>query len=428
LKILFVNPGQELLVHGGNPAAILIGKERGRNPPLGILYVASFVQKGGKHCVRVLDLSLGEMDPQMFQSYLRDNRFDVLGVTITTFTLLDALDVVRAFKEANPAGKVVAGGPHVAIYPAETVGLGCIDVAVKREGEPVINEILDRLEEPERLRDVKGICFRLGEEIIDTGEGPSVENLDALPFPDRTLLPYEKYYSLLGKDTYSTTLITSRGCPFKCAFCDRPALDNRFRSHSSDYVIEEIAACMKLGIREFLFYDDTFTVNRKRVMKLCEQISKRRLDIRYDIRTRVDRIDKEMLLALKSTGCYGVHYGIESGTERILKRLNKGVEIEQIREVFRLTKEIGMKTLAYIILGNPGETKAEIDETLQLIREVDPDYLHLGVLMPLPATAIYQQAMDEGFIKEDIWRQFAAEPTCDFIPPVWTENFSCVFL
>jgi len=421
VKILLVNPGQELALTANNPA--IIDKERGKNPPLGILCLASTIRQAARHQVDVVDLNLGEAQIDDFKTLVRQGGYQVLGVSVNTFTFFDGLKVIDSFRDVCPGGKVIAGGPHVAVYPRETVALG-VDVAVKREGEIIINQVLDRIGEPEALHEVEGICFRLRDEIIDTGEGLVIEDLDSLPLPDRALLPYKKYYSLLGQDVYSTTIITSRGCPFPCAFCNRPALGKKFRYHSSDYIINEILHCVQLGIREFLFYDDTFTVNRRRVMEVCDKIRERGLRIRWDIRTRVDTVDEEMLRALKQAGCCAIHYGVESGSPDILGRLNKGITIDRVKEVFRMTKAVGMDTLAYFMVGNPGETDAHIEESVKLISQIDPDYLHLTIFVPFPATTLYREALEKGIIKQDVYRQFAANPTRDFVPPIWNEHFT----
>lgn len=303
MKVLLVQPGQRLALQGNNPA--VIEKERGKNPPLGLLYIASVIEQSGRNRVAVLDLNLPDFDLAYFKQYIQQGKFDVLGITITTFTLLDSLELISAFRRYNPGGVVIAGGPHVAIYPQETISLGVVDVAVKREGEPVINDILDRLGDSAALADVPGICYRVNGDMYDTGDAAYITNLDALPPPNRSLLPYQRYFSLLGGDAYSTTIFTSRGCPFHCAFCDRPALGKKFRFHSADYVINEIKQCLDLKIREFLFYDDTFTVNSARVLDICHQIVKLSLNIRWDIRARVDTVDEEMLRALKQAGCVG---------------------------------------------------------------------------------------------------------------------------
>ena len=422
MKIVLVNPGQEFALVGNNPS--IIDKERGKNPPLGLLFVAGAMKKEGRHLVHILDVSLPNFGLGKFKAYLKETNCDVLGITITSFTLLEALQVIRLFKEVNPYGKVIAGGPHVSIFPKETVNLGLVDVAVKREGEPVINEILDRIAEPRSLGEVGGICFKLNGEVIDTGNAPYIEVLDSLPIPDRALLPYKEYYSLLGCDSYSTTIFTSRGCPFQCAFCDRPALGKKFRFHSPTYVVKEILQCVDLGIREFLFYDDTFTLNRKRVLEICEHIVELGLDIYWDIRTRVDTVDEEMLRALKKAGCRAVHYGVESGSEKILERLNKGITIPQVKEAFYSTRKIGMETLAYFMVGNPGETMADIEKSLELASEIKPDFLHLTIFTPFPATRLYQEGLNSGIIEKDVWWEFAANPSPDFTPPFWEEKFT----
>ncbi len=422
MRFVLINPGQRLSLQGNNPK--IIDKERGKNPPLGLLYVAAAVKEAGRHQVNVIDANLPGFGQKTLAKFFSEDKCDVLGITITSFTLLDAIEVIKLFKKVNPRGKVVAGGPHVAIYPRETLGLGLIDVVVKREGEPVINGVLDRLDNPASLQNVHGICFRFNGDIIDTGEASFIEDLDSLPFPDRSFLPYKEYFSLLGGDAYSTTIFTSRGCPFRCAFCDRPAMGKKFRCHGPDYVVREICRCLDLGIREFLFYDDTFTVKRQRVLDICKQIIDLGQGISWDIRARVDTVDEEILLALKQAGCQAVHYGVESGSERILERLNKGISLGRVREVFRLTQEVGMDTLAYFMIGSPGETRDDIKASLDLARALNPDMLHLTIFTPFPATQLYREALDAGIIGTDVWREFASNPRPDFVPPIWQENLS----
>ncbi len=422
MKIILFNPPPHQMLVGNNPK--LIDQERGKNPPLGLLYVASSIQRAGRHSVEVVDGFVENHTQESLVRFFAASDADVLGVTVTSFTLLDALEVIKAFRHAKPEGKVIAGGPHTAIFPVETIGLGVVDVAVKREGEPVINDILDHVNNPERLHEIKGICFRSGDEVVDTGQAEYVKDLDTLPPPDRALLPYTQYYSLLGADAYLTTLFTSRGCPFRCAFCDRPALGKRFRCHSAEYVIREIEQCLELGIKEFLVYDDTFTVNRRRVLDICRTIIDRKLNISWDIRARVDTVDEEMLFLLRRAGCTAVHYGVESGSERIIKRLNKGITPGAVRQAFGLTKKAGMRTLAYFMVGNPGEDREDIDETLELGLELDPDYVHITVFTPFPATQLYEEALRLSIVESDVWRAYAQNPSMEFTPPIWEENFS----
>ena len=182
---------------------------------------------------------------------------------------------------------------------------------------------------------------------------PAIKNLDDIPFPARHLVPYKKYSSLLSKGSIVTTIFTSRGCPFQCSFCDRPHLGKSFRARSAKNVVDEIEECVNMGIHDFLFYDDTFTIKRERVLEICNEIINKRLDIAWDIRTRIDVVNEEMLKHLKKAGCQGIHYGIEAGSEKILKVLQKGITIEQAKQVFDLTRKHKIPILAYFMIGNP---------------------------------------------------------------------------
>jgi radical SAM superfamily enzyme YgiQ (UPF0313 family) len=183
-------------------------------------------------------------------------------------------------------------------------------------------------------------------------------------------------------------------------------------------------ACTELGIYEMLIYDDTFTVNRKRVMDICEEIKRRKLDIGWDVRSRLDTVDREMLKIMRSAGCERIHYGVEAGTEKILKVLKKGITIDQAREVFRWTKQVGIDTLAYFMIGSPTETREDALQTIEVAGSLDADYVHITILTPFPGTQIYFDGLAQGIFEKDFWQQFAADPTPDFKPRYWEEKLS----
>jgi radical SAM superfamily enzyme YgiQ (UPF0313 family) len=341
-----------------------------------------------------------------------------------TLTLIDAMKTVSLVKEADSAIKVVVGGPHVNLFPEESISLPGVDFLVLGEGEETFKDLLDCIDDEPRLKKTPGLVYRRLQETIHTGVRPALSDLDALPFPARDLVPYQKYSSLLAKRQPVTTIFTSRGCPFRCSFCDRPHLGKKFRARSPLSVVDEMQECVRMGINEFLVYDDTFTVNRRRVMEICGEISRRRLDIGFDVRSRVDTVDRDMLSALKRAGCQGIHYGVESGSERILKVLNKGIRISRVRDVFRETKKAGLPVLAYFMIGNPSETLEDIQETFRVMRGLKPDYVHMTVLTPFPGTQIYRDGLRLGIIDRDCWREFAADPDPDFTPPHWGEFFT----
>jgi radical SAM superfamily enzyme YgiQ (UPF0313 family) len=294
---------------------------------------------------------------------------------------------------------------------------------VKGEGEKTFVRLLEALEGRGPCSRVEGLAGRDDDtgEVFDNPPSAPIEDLDSLPFPARELTPIGKYYSILAKRNPITTMFTSRGCPYRCLFCDRPAVGRKFRAHSALYVVDEMEACARLGIREFFLYDDTFNVNRKRVFEICDEIKRRKIDISFDIRARADRMDEEMLKALREAGCDRVHYGVESADEGVLATLRKDLNLSQVLEVFKATRRQGMKTLAYFMLGNPGENRASALKTIEFSKRLDPDFVHFSVLTPFPGTALYRLGIEEGRYAGDYWEEFARDPTPEFVPRLWEE-------
>ena len=419
MKVLLVNPPQINLITNNIPS--IVDEERGYNPPLGILYVAAYARENTPHEIKVIDAVVEELDYTALKARIALEKPDVVGITATTFTLVDACETARLVKEINKEIQVVMGGPHPYIYPEETINLPAVDFLVLGEGEEVFAALINSLHNPAALRRVMGLVFKHNGEIINTGNPTLMEDLDSLPFPARDLTPYRKYYSLIAKTQPVTTMITSRGCPFRCLFCDRPHLGKRFRPRSAVSVVDEMEECAGLGIHEILIYDDTFTVKKERVFEICREIRERGLKVGWDVRARVDTITPEMLKVMKGAGCERIHYGVEAGSPEVIKTLRKGITVEQVRRAFRDTKEAGISILAYFMIGSPGETRAQMAESLRLATELAPDYLHLAITTPFPETDLYRMGFDRGILKEDYWREFARDPKAGFTPRVWDE-------
>jgi len=396
-----------------------IDKVRGYNPPLGLLYLAAYLQKHSKHQIEILDCQVEELNYEQIEEKIKEKNPDAIGLTTMTFTLIDVLNIAKIAKKINPEIKIILGGPHVDIYPRETIDQPNIDYLVLGEGEEPLKNLLDNMGSSDNLRQIKGIVFKDKGEIINTGRAELNQDLDSLPFPARHLTPYKKYSSVLSKTTPVTTMFTSRGCPYKCLFCDRPHLGKFFRARSSKNVVDEIEECQKMGIKEILIYDDTFTVNRQRVMDICSEIKKRNLDIHWDVRARVDTIDREMLETMKTSGCQRIHYGVEAGTQKILDVLRKGITLKQTEEAFKLSHEIGLETLAYFMIGSPTETKEDILETIKFAKKINPDFTHITITTPFPSTDLYRMGLEQKIWPNDYWQKFAEHPHADFLPPVW---------
>jgi anaerobic magnesium-protoporphyrin IX monomethyl ester cyclase len=422
VKVLLINPLRENEIIGNNPS--IIEEERGCNPFLGLLYIGGYLEKYTDHDIAIIDSQVEKLSYRSLASRICSLKPDVVGLTAMTLTLIDVIKTINIVKELDKNTKIVLGGPHVHLFPNETIKLENVDYLVLGEGEEAFKELLDYIDDISQLRKIRGLVFRDNGNIINTGIRPPIMNLDKLPFPARHLTPYKKYNSLLSKREISTTIFTSRGCPYQCSFCDRPHLGKQFRARSFTSVVDELEECTKMGIYDFLFYDDTFTVNKQRVIDICNEIIKRKLDISWDIRARVDTINEQILNSLKMAGCQGIHYGVEAGTEKILKVLNKGITIKKVREVFELTRKYRIPILAYFMIGNPTETIDDIYTTFKVAKMLNPDYVHLTILTPFPGTKIYFDGLNAGIIKKDYWKAFAANPTSGFIPPHWDDVFT----
>lgn len=399
--LLLINPAQEHSISANLPK--YIDESRGHVPPLGLLYLAAMIEQKDDWNVKIADLSAGDN--------LTYQKPDVVGITATTFTLIDALEAAKEVKKLWNV-PIVIGGIHATIFPNETSKLPNIDYVIAGEGEYLLSNNIDNI--------AKGYA----EKVMMSTEYLDIEDL---PSPARHLLDIKKYYSVLGTKSYSTTMFTSRGCPFECIFCHRKTMGRKWRALSATKIIEELKQIKALGINEILFYDDTFTISKERVIETCDRIIAENLDITFDIRARVDTVTQSMLTRLKLAGCKRIHYGVEASSNRILKRLQKGITIEQATETFRKTKNAGIETLAYFIIGSPCESVDDFLWTIEFAKELKPDYCHFAIMTPYPATPLYEKGLELD-LYEDYWQKFASNPSKDFIAPFWPEHHRDILL
>lgn len=422
MKVLFINPPSKNEIISCNPK--IIKEERGCEPPLGILYLAAYLENHSQHKISVIDAQVEKLSYQELKQRIEKISPDIIGITAMTFTLIDVIKTVALVKEINPRVKVILGGPHAHIYPKETLQLDGVDFVVMGEGEKALLELINNIDQPNQLKDINNLAYKSNDQIVINKITEYNKNLNELPFPARHLVPYKKYRSILSGDNAITTMFTSRGCPYRCAFCDRPNMGKIFRSRSAENVVNEMEKCLEMGIDEIFIYDDTFTVDKQRVINICDEIIKRNLKFTWDARARVDTVNEEVLRKLKQAGCVRIHYGVESGAEKILKVLNKGINLDQVVKVFNLTKKIGISTFAYFMVGCPTETKEDILKTIKFAKNLNTDYVQITLFTPFPATKIYNDALEQGIIKNDYWLEFAKNPSPDFKTPYWDQELS----
>ncbi len=390
-------------------------------PPLGLLYLQAAIERT-RHRAVFLDAALEGWDHVETARSALATEPDVVGIQAMSFTMPDAYLVARALKRLRPDVATLIGGPHPTLFPGETAGLPDVDFAFAGEGEQGIVEFLDVFHDPTARIRVPGIAARLANELVVTPPRQLLSDLDVLPFPARRSSPWRRYSSVLAERAPNTVMITSRGCPFECVFCNR--MGRRYRRHSAAYVLAEIEDILRLGITEIFIHDDTFTLDRERVRAICNGILERSYDIAWEARTRVDLVDAPLLELMRRAGCRRLSFGVESGSPEVLTLMRKGIDLQAAIEVFRACRRLRISTLADFMLGNLGETAREIEQTMAFVRMLDPDYVQFSICSPYPATPLYAMGRARGLIPDDVWRKFACDPLGEFRSPVWTEHFT----
>jgi len=421
MNVLLINPPSPHVVRGSLPP--VIEDDTGVYPPLGLLYVAAHAQTVRECNVTVLDCQAEGVTHEMLGSRISGISPDVIGVQVMTFTLIDAVILAKTLRRLMPGAYIVFGGPHATIYAAETVRIPEIDAVIPGEGEYVFAELLKALVKKQSPESVKGV-------ITEKNPGGTVTwdhiaDLDRLLMPARDLIDNTKYTSPMVKKNPITTIMSSRGCPARCVFCDRPQMGKRFRKRSAGNVVDEMQyCCNEFDIGEFVFYDDTFTVDKQRVLDICRIIAERKLKLNWDIRARIDTVTEEMIYGLHQAGCHRIHYGVETGSPRIQRRLQKNLDLQRIKHVFSMTKKAGIETLGYFMIGCPDETEEDMKQTFDFMQSLPMDYAHISVFTPYPGTRIYQEALETGFYAHDYWKEFAENPSPGFSPRYWNQFFS----
>jgi len=285
-----------------------------------------------------------------------------------------------------------------------------IDFLIRGEGEIRIIQLIEYIQNQGKLGELDGVVFKKDGKIINLQPKKIIQNLDDLPIPAYDLIPFKKYSLYLQTQFQPTiTMLTSRGCPFNCIYCSKPVFGSSVRARSPESILEEIIFLKKnYNIKEIIFYDDSFTLEKERIIKLCKLIIKNNIKINWKCETRVNLVDQELLNLMKKAGCYMICYGIESGNQKILNVLKKGINLKEIKKAIELTRKAEIETLGYFMLGIPGETEKEIEQTIDLAKKLKLDYAQFSIATAYPGTELYQIAKKQGKITKDFSNSFYA--------------------
>jgi anaerobic magnesium-protoporphyrin IX monomethyl ester cyclase len=368
-----------------------------RFPPLGIAYLAAGLLQAG-HTVHVLDCTFMRREEALAQALAY--KAEVVGIYCMVTMLEDCQWFAGQLRRQSKL--LVAGGPLPTCDPLPF--LAHFDVVVRGEGERTLPELLDAFETGADLNSVAGIVYRSASggkgdgagDGIHTPPRPFEKHLDRLPFPARHLLPNADYVHY-GRQKYGyaiTTLMSTRGCPFRCEFCSNVIFGASYRQRSAQNVVDEIEDILRLGYDWISFADDVFTLNRDRVLQICAEISRRGLNFSWECLGRVDALDYDAFVEMKKAGCARIFFGIESGNDRVLKLMDKHITTHQARSAVEQAHRAGLNVGAFFILFYPGETAETVLETLRFATSLPLDYLGLSMPYPLPGTALYERVKD----------------------------------
>ena len=364
--------------------------------PMGLLYLGAMLRNAGYH-VRIVDGEVERCDNAAIAAIAAEERPHLVGITSTTAQVKGAFELATAIRARVPGTFIMLGGAHASSMPQRSLEEGtALDAVAFGEGEYTILEVMERLAAGESLAGVTGTAYRGPDGIVVNGARELVKDLDTLPFPAWDLLPIEKYVASTwfpNKVKQYINIFTSRGCPYGCTFCGaKTTWTRKFRARSPQNVVAEIQeAYERFGIPNFFVSDDLFTLNRKRVIEVCKLIIEKKLPVTWTCLSRVNTVDPEMLAIMKQAGCYLICYGLESGSQAVLDRLDKGTTVEQGIKAVEMTKAAGIKVFGSFMIGSPGETVETVEETIALIRKMMLDEIGLGVTTAYPGTDLFTE-------------------------------------
>ncbi len=391
IRILLVNPGFKQIYGFTKEGSSIL-------PSLGLLSIAGALRDLEGTTVEYFDFEID--DESLVEEKLIKDKYDLVGITGTTPYFPGMLKIAEKVKQIAPDTFVIAGGPHATACFEDILHYEVFDAVATGESEISMEKLVTHLKNGKKFKEVKGSI----DGVIFNGTYPKnirpafIPDLNSLPIPAYDLVDWGRYYSSFHRDNGElfASIITSRGCPFKCSYCKTP-FDPSYRYKNSSGVLREVEYLVKnIGVKTLQFWDDTFTLNKKRAIKISKGMSN--FGINWNINTRPDCVDEEVLNQLKEGGCTTIFYGVESSNEEILRKLRRNISISRIKRVFILTKKIGIKTVAGCIIGLPYDTGEQVLKTVEFVKSLEPDFVHFSIYSPNPGTFLFNEVKSSGLL------------------------------
>jgi len=406
-SVLLINPPLSLEERYGKEMA----KFGAVTEPLGLAYIAGMLEKQKIH-VAILDAQAEKLSIMQVIDYMRTtNEYTIVGITLLTPMHGVVKRLCDSIKQSFPQILIVLGGPHCTALKEQVLKeIGSADVVCIGEGEITMTAIAGTVNKND-LQDIEGICYREIDTIVTNKQRPFINDLDSIPPPARHLLPMQKYHltaSRVSGGSYCPTIIVARGCPFSCTYCSR-IFGKSLRLHSISRILSEIQDLISnYRINQLNIEADTLTANKKFLSDLCHGLIESGISkkIKWTCESRVDTVDEQSLRLMKEAGCWQISYGVETGSQRLLDKINKGTTLAQIEEVFRLTKECGITIRGFFMLGLPDETKEESYATIEFAKKLDPLWAQFTLTTPYPGTKMFADLSEKGQIRNYNWDNY----------------------
>lgn len=373
-------------------------------PPISLANIASVLREDG--CwVFMNDCIVEDINEEQTLEIINGNKPDLVIINTATASIKHDLGIAGLIKQIDKNIKTAAIGIHVSSLPEESLAMSSgLDFVIRGEPEITSRELARAIREKRDFASVDGISYRAGGRIINNKDRPFLEDLDELPFPAWDLVNLNNYL-LPFTDRPFLLVTTSKGCPYACTFCPaEPYYGKAVRLRKPERVVDEIEWLRdKFGVKDFLVWTESVTLNKDFVHNFCNEIKRRNLKVSWVCNSRVDAVSLDILKTIKSAGCWMIGYGVESSSQEILDRAKKGINVQQIRDAIRWSKEVRLEITAHVIFGLPGETEKTAQATIAFIKELDVDFAQFYCVVPWPSTKIYKEAKEKGWLICDDW-------------------------
>jgi radical SAM superfamily enzyme YgiQ (UPF0313 family) len=386
-----------------------IGSSGGRQIPLGVLYLASYLRREGIEA-DVIDAEAGQLPNSAIIERIKADGIGLVGISTTTVAFHRALELAEVVKAELPKTLIVIGGPHISCQPSESMNYEVFDFAAQNEGEQTLLELVNAIESGSDFNRIKGLIFRQNGRIVVNQKRDYIEDIDSLPIPAYELIPDFKRYNpppCNYKSKPVANIITSRGCPNQCTFCDTSVFGRKARIRSAENIVSEIELLTsRYGVKEIAFVDDTFTIRPSRIYELFELAKSKGLSFPWTCMARINNVDEKLLSFMKDNGCWHISFGIESGDEQILREIRKNIDLQNVERVIDSCHRLGILTKGFFIIGHPLETIQTIDKTINLAKRLKLDDVVVTLNTPLPGSYQYEHAAEYGRLVETDWSKF----------------------